>query len=372
MYSHNEINYVYLQDIQNYKIEFHTATGCGIDMYDTARALFQDGRFWHGKPQIPDMLSWNLHNLQNLKELVLKIPVNLDDVLSVRHEKTSSVLSSSTKYRVQISLEACYTGDHFMSVDYFAIAYVLQGSCQFRLQHSTRIMQAGELCIIPPNLPYYVMTTPEDFVIYIISDKPHFEENFQQLLAKDNLLSSFFRSALFQNAHNCLFFMMPPEKEINTIIQHLFAEYLSQDALSEVLFNTNLLLFYAQIIRCSERSADYYSVREGYHAKEMLPAILNYIKQHYHTLTLSTLASHFNYENGYMCKMIKEFTGSNFGDLITELKLLEAKELLSGTDMPIESVAEISGYNSPAYFASAFKKAIGMTPRQYRNHMENE
>ena len=166
--------------------------------------------------------------------------------------------------------------------------------------------------------------------------------------------------------------MMPPEKEINTIIQHLFAEYLSQDALSEVLFNTNLLLFYAQIIRCSERSADYYSVREGYHAKEMLPAILNYIKQHYHTLTLSTLASHFNYENGYMCKMIKEFTGSNFGDLITELKLLEAKELLSGTDMPIESVAEISGYNSPAYFASAFKKAIGMTPRQYRNHMENE
>lgn len=54
------------------------------------------------------------------------------------------------------------------------------------------------------------------------------------------------------------------------------------------------------------------------------------------------------------------------GEEIARVHLERAKSLLMQTDMPIPRVAEASGYGSPEYLASVFRRATGLTPLKYR------
>ena len=44
----------------------------------------------------------------------------------------------------------------------------------------------------------------------------------------------------------------------------------------------------------------------------------------------------------------------------------EAQNLLINTDMSITQIAAQVGYNNSNYFQSVFKRAMGITPREYR------
>ncbi|MDZ8120231.1 substrate-binding domain-containing protein [Pontiella agarivorans] len=51
---------------------------------------------------------------------------------------------------------------------------------------------------------------------------------------------------------------------------------------------------------------------------------------------------------------------------IRKLRMNRAQELLAETDLPIQEIAEASGYSNYNYLSHAFKKATGMTPTAYR------
>ncbi len=54
---------------------------------------------------------------------------------------------------------------------------------------------------------------------------------------------------------------------------------------------------------------------------------------------------------------------------IRRVHLERARELLADTDLPIPDVAEASGFQSREYLAYAFKRATGMTPREFRTRV---
>lgn len=49
-------------------------------------------------------------------------------------------------------------------------------------------------------------------------------------------------------------------------------------------------------------------------------------------------------------------------------RLRRAQQLLIGTDLPIQDVAARSGFGDPFHFSRSFRKAIGQSPRDYRDH----
>lgn len=359
-------DYLLFEQVQNYKYDYYKTNRIGISFHDAVEALWKDGKIRYGIPEIPDFLSWNLLDYPNFRKLILQIPVVLSDVLNISHSITNDIVQLSTKNRVQISMETCYCDKRFLSVDYFAIIYVLEGNCRLSMQHSSRLMQAGELCILPPCMPYSAFTEPTDLVITIISDKTHFQHNFHNLLYQDNIISEFFRRALFQDSQESLFFMLHPTKDVRSIIQHLFAEFLRKDDYSDILFNNYLQIFYANIIRNTESTYDFYSAQKKTASQTLMPAILQYILQNYRTLSLDLLSTHFHYESAHLSKLIKKATGKNYSQIITGLKIDEAKNLLLNTALSIEAIAEISGYNSADHFTFTFKKVTGLAPRDYR------
>jgi AraC-like DNA-binding protein len=67
----------------------------------------------------------------------------------------------------------------------------------------------------------------------------------------------------------------------------------------------------------------------------------------------------------HLTNTVKQITGRTPCDFFEDRILLLAKELLSGTSLPINEVAALLTYD-PSNFTKFFKRFSGQTPRQYR------
>lgn len=97
------------------------------------------------------------------------------------------------------------------------------------------------------------------------------------------------------------------------------------------------------------------------------------IKEHlqkniYSKITLGQICKEMLYSKTYLNDTFREVTGSTIMQYYQELKIEEAKRLLI-KNKSIAEIAEQLCYESPQYFARAFKKRTGYTPSEFKKHM---
>lgn len=68
-------------------------------------------------------------------------------------------------------------------------------------------------------------------------------------------------------------------------------------------------------------------------------------------------------------RRFQQALGRSPADEIRRVHLERAKQLLAESDLPVPEVADASGFQSREYLAYAFKRATGLTPREYRARM---
>ena len=84
-------------------------------------------------------------------------------------------------------------------------------------------------------------------------------------------------------------------------------------------------------------------------------------------ISLSETADALGYNKRYLSRIFKEYTGKTVNEFIIEKKLTLAKQLLTGSDESVTSIASQLGFIDAGYFMRAFKKHEGITCTQYRN-----
>lgn len=94
----------------------------------------------------------------------------------------------------------------------------------------------------------------------------------------------------------------------------------------------------------------------------------DYIRETYMDadMSLEAFANLMQVSPVYMSRIIKQELGTSFVSLVTQLRMNKAIQLLNATDLPINEIAEKVGYDTQHYFSTAFKKAVGVSPNQYR------
>lgn len=100
---------------------------------------------------------------------------------------------------------------------------------------------------------------------------------------------------------------------------------------------------------------------------ERLNEIMNYIQEHYLTVTLDELTEKMHLTKPYLSKYIKEKSGKTFGEIVKNVRMKRARTLLKNTSMTVENIAEDVGYQNVEHFNRLFKKKYGITPMQFRN-----
>ena len=53
-------------------------------------------------------------------------------------------------------------------------------------------------------------------------------------------------------------------------------------------------------------------------------------------------------------------------------RIYAAKLLLANTRMSVQEISDYLGYTNSNYFSTVFKRSVGMSPREYRNHSSSE
>lgn len=86
------------------------------------------------------------------------------------------------------------------------------------------------------------------------------------------------------------------------------------------------------------------------------------------SLTLSEMAKHAGLSASHFSYLFKQQTGYSPVDYFIHLKMQHACALLSLTKKPIHEIGGEVGYDDPYYFSRLFKKVMGVSPRDYREH----
>lgn len=96
--------------------------------------------------------------------------------------------------------------------------------------------------------------------------------------------------------------------------------------------------------------------------------IMNYLRNHYsEDITLNRIAEELFLNPTYISRLVKEQTGKNYIELVMEMRIDRAVELLKNTDMYVYEIAEKVGYKNLKYFYRVFRKIEGKSPRDYRS-----
>lgn len=83
-------------------------------------------------------------------------------------------------------------------------------------------------------------------------------------------------------------------------------------------------------------------------------------------LSLREVADSIGVTPGYLTTLVRRRTGRTVVDWITEHRMVRARRLLTGTDLPVAEIARRVGLPDPGYFARVFRQSNGVTPREWR------
>lgn len=83
------------------------------------------------------------------------------------------------------------------------------------------------------------------------------------------------------------------------------------------------------------------------------------------------IASVIHLSDKQVCRIIRERKGLSTKELIMQIKLQKAKQLLKETNLPIKQIAYELGFSSEYYFNQFFKREEGYPPGVFRVNIQN-
>jgi len=96
--------------------------------------------------------------------------------------------------------------------------------------------------------------------------------------------------------------------------------------------------------------------------------IQRYVHEHLDgDVSLVRIGDAVGHNSKYLSRLYKKIAGEDLSGFISRAKLSRAQSLLQETNMKIYEVAAAVGFLSEPYFYRFFRKAIGMTPQEYRD-----
>ena len=103
--------------------------------------------------------------------------------------------------------------------------------------------------------------------------------------------------------------------------------------------------------------------------KKMVKEIRNYMEKHYmENITLGEISQEVSVSEKYICKIIKNETDKTFKELLGEIRIEKAVQLIKDTNLKNYEIAERVGFKDARYFGQLFKKIVGVTPREFKTN----
>ncbi len=122
------------------------------------------------------------------------------------------------------------------------------------------------------------------------------------------------------------------------------------------------------LLKLSEIKEACNNTSEGKEKYEVCLKALAYIDENYsdNMLSVNSLGEKLGIQSAYLSRLFKEWFGISILDYVSLVRIEHAKTLVHTSNMPVQKIAEITGYLSSHVFIKKFKEIVGMTPGKYR------
>lgn len=249
---------------------------------------------------------------------------------------------------------------------YYELYFLISGSCRMFIDHTIYYLSAGDIVMLAPYQLHQTIYGPgqpaERFTANFV---PEYIEYFASQCPDDGLASIFSRHRLSVT------------KEQQNYVKELFLqmskETLSNDCYSRIQLKSFLFQLLTFLGRC--RSQEQAEAQALEPKDAVIQDAAQYIYNHHsEPLTLEAVAKAAHMSPAWFSRKFHRAVGLGFKEYLTHVRLESAAELLLTTSLSVTEIALICGFSNGNYFGDAFKKARGISPREFRfsGHAQSE
>lgn len=258
--------------------------------------------------------------------------------------------------------------------DYLELAYIVSGNFRQRILGKDITFQKGELCLIDKNCLHqdYLDSEPATILFLGIAN-----EIFEDLMIGNvatERIASFLQSALLKQKNLQQYLHFKPnstsDEQMEECLLSLMNELIRHDEASSYICQGLLM----RIFRLLSTDYDFSLSKEL--RKEMnwllYEEITQFIQAHIKTISIRLLCQQFHFQEDYFNRLLKSKTDMTYTEYIQNLRLNEAERLLIQSNLSIEQIANIVGYQNKGYFYKIFTKRHQMTPAKFRREKQED
>lgn len=101
--------------------------------------------------------------------------------------------------------------------------------------------------------------------------------------------------------------------------------------------------------------------------RSLVERVTHWLQSHYpETITLSMASKAIGVSSSTLVHRLREEANKSFKEILTEIRIAEAKKFLATTSLDISGIGEACGFFDQSHFTREFKKAINLTPGAFR------
>ena len=245
----------------------------------------------------------------------------------------------------------------------YRIIVINDGNGKLEINNDILSTKKGELYLIPPAMPYRVLSEKNQNITVINFDMTysHCDVSVQVIsvpeynFEKDRVIEEFDLSLFF--VKNGYIKKVLSGESIN-ICTDILNTYINKNTELENVYISSLL---SQLI---------YLIVQDNLKKNINPqatSVYRYITDNYSLpLTLESVAEEFHFHPTYVNRLLKKNYGISVRQQLLKCRFDRALYLIDNTDMSIKEIATTVGFNDAQYFSNAFFKRFGYYPSVYR------
>lgn len=241
--------------------------------------------------------------------------------------------------------------------DFYLLLYVTQGGGTHTIDLVSYPLTAGSLFFMTPGQVHHWKLTADTrgYVVF-------FDPEFYLFRYPGPRL---FDYPFFQPAYPPVLYLEPTETEIRPLLERMWEEHTTPAPQQEELIRSYLHL-------CLELAARRYPVvpivpEEPRHALHLLREFGSLLNQRFRNQrTVQHYAQALHVSPNHLNALCRRHLGKTASTLIQERVLLEARRLLSHSNLTVAQVADTLGFEDASYFGRYFRKHTTQTPESFR------
>lgn len=246
-----------------------------------------------------------------------------------------------------------YKHDH----NYCEIFYLKTGKCIYHVEDMKIPLNSGDFLIVPAKHTHYTSyegEIPCERVI-ICCQRDSFPKEFVHTYPEIlEMLEKPCKATM--NTRN--------RRQIELLIQQILQENQLPDAYSYESMRYLILSLLLSIKRFGI-FAEFIPGEKKYD-KDISTATEYIIENYAQSLTLEEIAMQAGLSPTYFSKKFHLSTGKTFKEYVNDIRIRQARQMLLTTDDSITKIAISCGFSSSNYFKDIFRRATGISPRNYR------